>query len=458
MVATCAGFFLPCNKSMFYMKNLKEKFNQEANALAEGLVEGGVSVASEGSVAEKKKPESKQKGRKPKQGGENDKFNQQSWLIDKLKGQFYMCSISQRLYFAEDNTELDERRAKTFLLNLQRVAPITSEVFWNYLGSDNIPERNVIREYFEQLPGCRDVIGDYFGALKLAEGSNEKLLYSIFRKWLIGAVAQVCKLQFFPNTLIPVLVSPLFLGKTAFFMKLAFDNAREAKSEIGRYCSTQRLKGGFDKDTQTIFASMFLAILDDLDKSDFKDSSSVRTLVSAIELYFRAPFAKLFRLVPKICSLCGTTNEKDFISRAKHNRRIVPIEIESIDFEALNKVKASEIWCSAYTAYMKGETWDLTKEEVDYIVALSGGFTQTTGLEEYMAQFIQPCKKGDKDALFSRSPILYAEYIQQNPTMEKHYSQDKFQTYLRQNFEYGAKKIDKQVVRGYWYIKLADFG
>lgn len=438
------------------MKKLKDAFNQQANQLAEGLVEVDLSVANNEPI-EKEKPSPKKKARKPKLEGENKKFNQQSWLIEKLEGEFYMCSISQRLYFAKDNTELDERRAKTFLLNLQTGAPISSEVFWNYLGSDNIPERNVIREYLEQLPASRDVIADYFGALKLVEGSNEILLHSIFRKWLIGAVAQVCKLQFFPNTLIPVLVSEVFSGKTSFFMKLAFNDSRDDKSEIGRYCSTQRLKGGFDKDTQTIFASMFLAILDDLDKTDFKDSSSVRTLVSAIELYFRAPFAKLFRLVPKICSLCGTTNEKDFISRAKQNRRIVPIEIESIDFEALNKVNASDIWSSAYSAYTKGETWDLTKQEVDYIVLLSGGYTQTSGLEEYMAQFIQPCKKGDKDALFSRSPVLYAEYIQQNPTMERHYSQDKFQTYLRQNFEYGAKKIASQVSRGYWYIKLADY-
>jgi|GEM_PF-7104247 len=393
----------------------------------------------------------------PKRGREKDKdkegeFNASAWLQKRVENLFLRCSISKKIIKADTGEELSEEEAKTILLTLQAEQPIRSETFWNYMGSSLIIEKNFLLEYLQSCKTSRCVLGDYFDCLELSTQANAPVLKAIFRKWLIGTVAQICEKQFFPNVICPVLIGAIDKGKTSFFKKLTF------ATEIEKYGTVQRLTRGFDKDTQSTFCNYILICADDLDNSDFKKTSAFRTLISTSTFSFRPPFARNYVSRERIASICGTTNERDIIADPQNNRRIVPIEIEKIDFELLNSITAQEIWASAIDAYNLGETWQLNPEEVAFMQQVSAKFSPTTGVTEFISLFIEPCentKIGKSTAEFMTSSLLYAKIIVPNPELSKHCSLDSFQKSLREmGFLNTTKRVDGKVTRGYLFNNL----
>jgi hypothetical protein len=420
-----------------------DNFNEEAEAKARRLTTN-------------KEPKPKKEVKpKAKKESEDEKFNQALWLWEKLQGLFSRCAISGRIYQNDTGEELTEHRANSLLLNLKMEAQaLSSETFFTYLNSEEIKERNYVVEYLDSLEFRGDCIKRLYDCLLLKEPSLSEKFYTIFRKWLIGAVAQVWKLQFFPNVLCPILVSPIFTGKTSFFKKLHFGTPLDA------YATLQQI-GAFDKDTQTVFAQYFLICADEISKNDLKQNSAFRRLVSAVKFNFRAPYARNFTQKNRIASLCGTTNETDLIVDAENNRRIVPIEITAIDFEELNKIEAHDIWASAVNAYKNEETYDLTIEEVKFIQGISTEYAPVSGLSDFLSSFIRPCEKPaprtqdnelqDKGIYFMSSPEMYAKWVADDAVYSKHYSPDKFALVLKEmGFRYDARKTAGKVKKGYW--------
>jgi hypothetical protein len=426
------------------MNDLKEMFDQEANKLAEGLVEGGSQVASEGSLAEKEKPEKKK--RQPREA--KDKPNSCGVIVEKLEGVFWRCAISGRIYYTSDNSELTEAQANRVAFNMKKDFGANYEDFWVYLRSDEIEERNPLKEYFEALkPQPQDFMEAYFNTLVLAEPKQHPMLLSIFRKWLIGAVAMIDKRQFFPNLLCPVLISKINTGKTSFFDYLTFG------TELDRYAILHRFSGGtiIDKDTESKFAGSLLIKIDDLNKNDFRQQSAFRTLISAKKFDHRPPYGKIFTEKVRIASLCGTANYTDIVNEANNNRRIIPVEIEKIDFEALNKIAAGNVWASAWEHYKEGELWTLTPEEVAFVQRLSGDYTDTGGLGDFVLEKIKPCDSGDQNAKFGNATFL-RDLVLENNNEGKMYSSDAFGKILKScGFTYGSKRLNGSPTKGYYY-------
>lgn len=411
---------------------LKEKFIEEAMFKNQGLVVPIGEVLAT-------KPPAKVK----------DDFNSVSFLTERLHGNFWRCSLSRKVFLCENNSELDEEASNTLCLNLKKEAPIKTEDFWMYLNSKYIEERNVIQGFFEGLPTPdTDTMDLYFSCLRLTNQGHYEKLKSIFCKWLIGTIAQVMGKPFFPNIICPVLMGAINLGKTSFFKRLTFEN------ELKPYITVQSLSGTkLDKETQSLFSQYLLICLDDLDRSDFKKSSAFRTLISTDSFSFRPVFARNYVNRARVGSLCGTTNEKDIISDAQNNRRIVPIEIESIDFELLNSVGPDEVWASAYEAYSAGEDWTLDADEVAFIQRTSKEFTKTAGFGDFILQHITPCEKC-KEALFAPASELYAEIISSTPDYAKSFNLERFAGVLKEvGFQYGSKRVQGKAypVKGYYY-------
>jgi hypothetical protein len=66
--------------------------------------------------------------------------------------------------------------------------------------------------------------------------------------------------------------------------------------------------------------------------------------------------------------LCGTSNESDILKDVTGNRRILPLNVISIDYDAMIKINTDDLWREAYDLWRKDFDWKIyNAKDVDYL-------------------------------------------------------------------------------------------
>ncbi len=86
----------------------------------------------------------------------------------------------------------------------------------------------------------------------------------------------------------------------------------------------------------------------------------MKELTSKQTFTLREPYGRVNVDLNRLAVLCGTTNDIEILNDPTGNRRLLPFEIESIDYEKYNAVDKTDLLMEAYQYYKDGVKWELT--------------------------------------------------------------------------------------------------
>jgi len=258
---------------------------------------------------------------------------------------------------------------------------IQKDLLRNIIDSDFTETYNPLKDYIEK------------NRHKKPEGLIEKLANSIesntgiedpkninpnyksyfLKKWLVGVISGIYGEH---SPLLLVLAGGQNTGKTEFFRRLL-------PKELKKYYGESKLDAG--KDDELLMTQKLILMDDELGGKSKKESTRLKELTSKETFSIRKPYARDNEDFKRLASLCGTTNEMEFISDSTGNRRIIPIDVISINHSLYNSIDKDDLFIEIFHLYNGGFKCELSGEDVKLLNSCTGQFEQqneTAGLIE----------------------------------------------------------------------------
>jgi len=297
-------------------------------------------------------------------------------------------------FFEKQGNSLSEQSLNHHFIKLKNKHPqskgITKQNFDLTLNSTIIPSINPIKDFFrdnkainekgliEKLIDSIKIIPNLELEKKFPEGyeNTNRVVKNLFTKWFVGAVASVYQDHY--NCLMFVLIGPKGCGKTEFFRRLL-------PPELKVYFAQSKFNDG--KDSEALMCEKLIILNDELDGLNQREARSFRNFISANYYTFRPPYAKQNITKKRLASVCGASNDRNIITDAENNRRIIPVEIESVNHEKYNAINKRSLIMEAYNLFESGYNWELNSEEMMYLDLLSENYEAPSIEYELINQF-----------------------------------------------------------------------
>ena len=147
-------------------------------------------------------------------------------------------------------------------------------------------------------------------------------------------------------------------------------------------------------------------------------------------------------------SLLGSTNELDILKDPTGNRRILPIRVDSIDYEGCINFDSNAMLAEAYKMYLDGFEWVIRKEEDLELMRLENeSFYENDEIEDiFFSKFSleetpyfnvrKVLNKGEILKLFSNTNIKFSKF-------------DLRKIYVRNNMDYKVSRDDTGLKKGF---------
>jgi len=300
--------------------------------------------------------------------------------------------INSKLDFQIDSEETEVNQLKNFILENYKPYrdSITNEIFINekilddiklnsiYFSAKNCLDFNVNKSDVRDMINSEatptiNPLNEFFSVKEFEKGLIEKYADCIqpqsdynrwvFKKWLVGSVH---------NWISPhheTKVSPLTLvlcgqkqgtGKTSFFRNLL-------PKELRKYLIEHRIDAK-DKDSIYNLVKGLLVLDDEFGGLATKDVKDFKKIADANQIDIRLPYSAFYSKMKRKASLCGTSNESDVLKDVTGNRRILPINVQSIDYDAMIKINTDDLWREVYELWRKDFDWKIySSEDIDYL-------------------------------------------------------------------------------------------
>ena len=176
--------------------------------------------------------------------------------------------------------------------------------------------------------------------------------YLFIRKWFVGIVASIYRQH---SPILLVLTGGQNTGKTEFFRRLLPDKLKP-------YYAESKLDAG--KDDEILMCQKLLIMDDELGGKSKQEAKKLKELTSKDEFTLREPYGRKNVRLKRLAVLCGTSNDELVLNDPTGNRRIVPINVLSIDHALYNSIDKTELLLEAYHLYNEGYNWRLTADDV----------------------------------------------------------------------------------------------
>jgi predicted P-loop ATPase len=290
-----------------------------------------------------------------------------------------VTEIEQLENFILDTYEprLDAITNTTYLLN--DIILTDTEVNDMYLSAKKIFDFNVpindIRSIINSNKVKRiNILTDFLEANKSnPTGIIEQYAKCIFpqsdynvwaiKKWLVGA------LHNWTSSHNEKLVCPLTLvltgqqhgtGKTSFLRNIM-------PKELSKYIVESKING-HDKDSMYTLCNSLLVLDDEFGGKAFKDVKEYKAISDMNIITQRRPYEREAKTFKRRAILCGTSNEVDILKDVTGNRRILPINVEKIDYNRVLEIDKTSLIIEAYNLLQSGFEWIVrTQDDMDYI-------------------------------------------------------------------------------------------
>lgn len=227
------------------------------------------------------------------------------------------------------------------------------------INSDTTKDYNPLNSFFSVKEYNEGEIDAYIDCI---QPNNEYNRWA-FKKWLIGSVHN------WISPLSETKVSPLTLvlcgqkqgtGKTSFFRNLLPEDLQD-------YLIEKKIDAN-DKDSMYNLAKGLICFDDEFGGLATKDVKDFKRVADTNWIDIRLPYSAFYSKIKRRASLCGTTNESNILKDVTGNRRLLPINVESIDYDKMIKIDTNSLWREAYKLWREDFDWKIYKaEDIEFL-------------------------------------------------------------------------------------------
>jgi predicted P-loop ATPase len=324
---------------------------------------------------------------------------------------------------------------------------------FDLINSDFTPKYNPIFEWIEKNKHIKTT----GNVTKLAECINSSLNFKdsqfveyYLEKWLISIIASAHGIY---SILCLVLTGQeQGTGKTNFFRELL-------PEELRWLFAINKLDMKNEADIGQLMCCKLLILDDEFGGKSKSDEKRFKEMISKDKFTIRKPWGRYFEDIQRLAVLCGTTNEEHVINDLTGNRRIIPIQVDSIDLAKFAKIDKTELFIELYWKFRDNQKgWFLNKEDIVRLNEVCFDANQVAPEMELPLKYFTKAEEGDSFAKFYSSSEIRSGIEQKSGIR---LSQQKLSIALK-NLGYvkAQKRIDGNNTRGFWVheVRIEEYG
>jgi hypothetical protein len=286
---------------------------------------------------------------------------------------------------------------------------VSSELIEKIIYSDFTLDYNPFMEFFEkhQARKPKGVIRSLFDTLESDTGISGGEFFPDYKvhfgtKWFVGMVSAIhgnhCPLM------IVLSGNVQGTGKTEWWRRLL-------PKELRKYYAESKLDAG--KDDEILMTQKLVIMDDEMGGKSKAETKRLKELTSKQTFSLREPYGRANVDLERLCMLGATSNDNELLNDPTGNRRLIPINIISINHELYNKVDKVDVLMEAYWLYKEGAKWDLTREDIKILNDNTGYFEQASPEFELLNQYFKrPEKQDDTIGVVFKTATSIKSYLE----------------------------------------------
>jgi hypothetical protein len=293
-----------------------------------------------------------------------------------------------------DGKILDDRSYNSIYIKSKEIVSdkVSKDLLFSIMESEFTPEYNPFMQFFEANKFIKPhgLITELLACIKYKAEMNgsfvENYLQVFMQKWLLSIIASTHGTH---SVMVLVLTGAQNEGKTKFFRNLLPD-------ELQAYYAESKLDSKNQDDDHALMCKKLIIMDDEFGGKSKQEAKKMKDLTSKDKFSIRKPYGRFHEDLKRLAVLCGTSNEDEIINDPTGNRRIIPINVISIDWDRYYLIDKKALWMELYWKWKEvGEAWMLTKEEIKYLNEITRG-NETTNIEAEAIEmfFIHPSNGG----------------------------------------------------------------
>jgi len=234
------------------------------------------------------------------------------------------------------------------------------ELIDRIINSDFTHDYNPLLEFFErhQHRQPKGAIKELFDTIESDTGLSGEEFFPDYKlhfgtKWLVGLISAAHGKH-----------SPLMLvlsgnvqgtGKTEWWRRLL-------PAELRGYYGESKLDAG--KDDEILMTQKLIIMDDEMGGKSKAEARRLKELTSKQVFSLREPYGRNNVDLHRLAVLGGTTNDNEILNDPTGNRRIIPINVLSINQAAYNAIDKIDVLMEAYHLFLSGFQWELTRDDI----------------------------------------------------------------------------------------------
>lgn len=273
---------------------------------------------------------------------------------------------------------IEELDNNTIFINLKKhfEKEIPRTRFEEIIKSHYITSINPIQDFIEANKH-RHPVGTFEKWLDCLELRNKTIDKSVvihfLKKWYVGLIGQAMDGEYANEFFLTLLSIQQGIGKTTFLRNYVLPK------ELLAYRREHSLS--FDDDFKVLMAQALLIVDDEMDKT-------FKTVLSTKELTTRRKYDRRITTIKRRCTFAGSGNNL-LVVREQQNRRVLPIEIESIDKEKLGQVDLTDLFMEAYHLFADGFKYSFQFEDLGLLKQLYEDYIQKSDVDLILDEYLQ---------------------------------------------------------------------
>jgi hypothetical protein len=295
------------------------------------------------------------------------------------------------------------------------------------INSEATPTYNPLNEFFKIKSFEPNNIEKYIDCIQPQSEYNRWA----FKKWIVGCVH---------NWLSPThetKVSPLTLvlcgqkqgtGKTSFFRNLL-------PKELNKYLIEHKIDSK-DKDSIYNLVKGLLVLDDEFGGLATKDVKDFKKIADANQIDIRLPYSAFYSKMKRKASLCGTSNDVSILKDVTGNRRILPLNVVSINYDEMIKINVDSLWREAFKLWREDFDWKIyNSEDIDFLNSNTNVNIEVMPVEELFFNYFSVTNNSEfpERIILNQGEILNYLNIHTSINVSKYDIKDLF---IKNNLEY----------------------